>query len=48
MKGIPILAFIIADDAKKQYKEENNKQRMALRKFIKKVKTKPCEFWHTP
>lgn len=48
MKGIPILAFIIADDAKKQYKEENNKQRTALRKFIKKVKTKPCEFWHTP
>ncbi len=48
-KGIPILAFVIADDAKKEkFKEENNKQRAALKKFLKRVMSKPCEFWHTP
>lgn len=47
-KGIPVLSFIIADDAKKEsYGVENGKQQKALMKFIKKVKKLPCEFWHT-
>lgn len=38
-KGIPVLSFIIADDAKKEsYGVETNKQQTALRKFVKKVK----------
>lgn len=47
-KGIPVLSFIIADDAKKElYGVETNKQQATLRKFVKKVKKLPCEFWNT-
>ena len=48
-KGIPVLSFLISDDAKKEsYGVETNKQQRALKKFIKKVKKLPCEFWSTP
>ena len=48
-KGIPVLSFIISDDAKKEsYGIETNKQQKAYKKFVKKVKELPCEFWHTP
>lgn len=48
-KGIPVLAFIISEDAKKEsYGIESNKQQNAYKKFVKKVKQLPCEFWHTP
>lgn len=48
-KGIPVLSFIISNDAKKEsYGVESSKQQRALKKFIKKVKKLPCEFWHTP
>ena len=46
--GVPVLSFVISDDAKKEsYGVETNKQQKALSKFIKKVKKLPCEFWHT-
>lgn len=46
-RGIPILSFVIADDAKKEsYGVETSKQQMVLKKFIKKVKKLPCEFWN--
>lgn len=48
-KGIPVLSFLISDEAKKEsYGVETNKQQRALKKFIKKVKKLPCEFWSTP
>lgn len=48
-KGIPVLSFVISDDAKKEsYGVETSKQQRALKKFIKKVKKLPCEFWSTP
>lgn len=48
-KGIPVLSFVISDEAKKEsYGVETNKQQKALRKFVKKVKKLPCEFWTTP
>ena len=47
-KGIPVLSFIISDTAKKEsYGIETSKQQRALKKFIKKVKKLPCEFWST-
>lgn len=47
-KGIPVLSFLISDDAKiKSYGVETNKQQKALKKFIQKVKKLPCEFWST-
>lgn len=46
-RGIPVLCFIISNEAKKEsYGVETNKQQMALKKFIKKVKKLPCEFWN--
>ena len=48
-KGIPVLSFVIAEEAKKEsYGVETSKQQRALKKFIKKVKKLPCEFWNTP
>lgn len=48
-KGIPVLSFIISDKANKEsYGVETNKQQKALKKFIKKIKELPCEFWNTP
>lgn len=48
-KGIPVLSFIISDRAKKEsYGVETVKQQKALKRFIKKVKKLPCEFWNTP
>lgn len=48
-KGIPVLSFIISDEAKKEsYGVETSKQQKALKKFIRKVKKLPCEFWSTP
>lgn len=48
-KNIPILSFVISDTAKKEsYGDESVKQQRALKKFIKKVKKLPCEFWNTP
>ncbi len=48
-KEIPVLSFIISDEAKKEsYGVETNKQQRALKKFVKKVKKLPCEFWDTP
>lgn len=48
-KGIPVLSFLISEDAKKEsYGIESSKQQKALKKFIKKVKKLPCEFWGTP
>lgn len=48
-KGIPVLSFLISEEAKKEsYGVETSKQQRALRKFIKKVKLLPCEFWSTP
>lgn len=48
-KGIPVLSFVISDDAKKEsYGVETNKQQKALKKFINKVKKLPCEFWNNP
>lgn len=48
-KGIPVLSFIISDEAKKEvYGFETNRQQKALQKFVKKVKKLPCEFWKTP
>lgn len=45
-RGIPVLIFIMSDDAKKEaYGTESNKQKKALSRFIKKVKKLPCEFW---
>lgn len=47
-RGIPVLSFIISDDAKKEsYGIETNKQQRAYKKFVKKVMELPCEFWHT-
>lgn len=47
--GIPILSFIISDEAKKEsYGIETNKQQKALKKFIKRVKMLPCGFWNSP
>lgn len=47
-KGIPVLSFVISDNAKKEsYGVETNKQQKALKKFLKKVKKLPCEFWST-
>lgn len=48
-KGIPVLSFLISEEAKKEsYGVETGKQQKALKKFIKKVKKLPCEFWNTP
>lgn len=48
-KGIPIIPFIIDENAKKEsYGEESQKQIKALRKFKKKVLKQPCEFWLNP
>ena len=48
-KGIPVLSFIISDEAKKEsYGVETSKQQKALKKFTKKVKKLPSEFWETP
>lgn len=48
-KGVPVLSFIISNEAKKEsYGVETSKQQKALKKFIKKVKKLPCEFWNTP
>lgn len=47
-QGIPVLSFVISDEAeKKSYGVETSKQQKALKKFIKKVKKLPCEFWNT-
>lgn len=47
-KGIPVLSFIISNEAKKEsYGVETSKQQRALKKFIKKVKKHQCEFWNT-
>lgn len=47
-KGIPVLSFVISDNAKKEsYGVETSKQQKALKKFLKKVKKLPCEFWST-
>lgn len=47
-KGVPVLSFIISEEAKKEsYGVETNKQQRALKRFIKKVKKLPCEFWNT-
>ncbi len=47
-KGIPVLSFIISDNAKKEsYGVETNRQQRALKKFVQKVKKLPCEFWNT-
>ena len=47
-KGIPVLSFVISDEAKKEsYGIETSKQQRALKKFVKKVKKLPCEFWNT-
>lgn len=48
-KGIPVLSFIISDGARKEsYGVETSKQQRALKRFVKKVKKLPCEFWNTP
>lgn len=48
-KGIPVLGFIISDGARKEsYGVETSKQQKALKRFVKKVKKLPCEFWNTP
>lgn len=47
-KGIPILSFVISDNAKKEsYGEETAKQRRAFAKFKQKVLRLPCSFWTT-
>ena len=47
-RGIPVLSFIISEDARKEsYGVETSKQQRALKNFVKKVKKLPCEFWHT-
>lgn len=46
-KGIPILSFIISEDAQiKSYGIETSKQINALKKFKRKVMKLPCEFWN--
>ncbi len=48
-KGIPVLSFIISNDAKKEaYGIESLKQQRAYKKFHKKVLQLPCGFWKTP
>lgn len=48
-KNIPVLSFVISDDAKKEsYGVETARQQRALKKFIKRVKKLPCEFWRNP
>lgn len=47
-KGVPVLSFVISDKAKKEsYGIETTKQQKALKRFIRKVKKLPCEFWNT-
>lgn len=47
-KGIPILSFVISNDAKKEsYGIESSKQQRAYKKFYKKVLQLPCDFWKT-
>lgn len=47
-RNIPILSFVIADNAKKEsYGIETTRQQNAYKKFKKKVLKLPCEFWHT-
>ena len=44
--GIPVLAFIISDRAKKEsYGNETATQQKLLKKFKEKVKKLPCQFW---
>ena len=44
--GIPVLAFIISDRAKKEsYGNETATQQKLLKKFKEKVKELPCQFW---
>ena len=48
-QGIPVLSFVISDEAeKKSFGIESVKQQRALKKFLKKVKQLPCQFWKTP
>lgn len=47
-QGIPVLSFVISDEAeKKSFGVESAKQQRALKKFVKKVKQFPCLFWKT-
>ncbi len=46
LNGIPVLSFIMSDNAKKEiYGNETENQRKLLRKFKEKVKKLPCQFW---
>lgn len=45
-RNIPVLSFVISEDAKKEaYGVETSKQQRAYKKFKKKVLKLPCDFW---
>lgn len=45
-RNIPVLSFVISENAKKEsYGVESSKQQRAYKKFKKKVLNLPCDFW---